>query len=132
MKTITRQDLYSIAWQKPVSQLAKELNLIDSRLRKICRDNNIPLPNSAYWTKIRFGKPVEKNALPDNSHNNLIEFDKQEWSEEDDLTASISSNEKLNFDVKSKLLEPDLIVKDLIIKIDSKKKDEYYRKDSPM
>ena len=130
MKTITRLELYTLSWEKPVTQLAKDLKLIDLRLRKICRDNSIPLPNSAYWTKIRFGKPVEKIALPDNTHNNLIELDKQEWNEEDGIRASISGNKELNFKVKSQLTEPDPIVKDFLKRIDSKKKEKYYSKDS--
>lgn len=66
MKTIslTRKNLYDLVWSKPITVVAKEYGVNYSDVRKTCIDNNIPLPENGYWSKIKFGKPVKKFALP--------------------------------------------------------------------
>lgn len=41
---ISRQELYNLAWSKPMSKLALEYNISDNGLRKICKKFDIPLP----------------------------------------------------------------------------------------
>lgn len=47
---IRRQELYEKVWSFPLTQLCKEYNLSDNGLRKICHNNDIPLPIVGYWS----------------------------------------------------------------------------------
>lgn len=41
---ISREELYRKVWEKPVTHLAKEMDISDVGLAKVCRKNAIPLP----------------------------------------------------------------------------------------
>ena len=45
---ISREDLYEMVWDRPMSQLSKELGMSDVGIRKICRRHNIPTPPQGY------------------------------------------------------------------------------------
>lgn len=62
--TLTRQELYNKVWEKPTSQLAKELTISDVALAKICKKMNIPKPGLGYWAKVKNGRKPVKPALP--------------------------------------------------------------------
>ncbi|NOD85929.1 MULTISPECIES: hypothetical protein [unclassified Ruegeria] len=64
MQEFTREELYELAWQKPMARLAQEFGLSDQGLAKICAKHAIPRPPRGYWAKLEAGKPVEKTALP--------------------------------------------------------------------
>ena len=66
METIsfTRKELYDLVWSKSLTALAKEYELNYTDLRKACIKNDIPIPENGYWSKIKFGKPVNKPSLP--------------------------------------------------------------------
>ena len=64
---ITRVELYDLVWVTPLVHLAKKYQISDSGLRKICKRLDIPLPNSGYWSKLKFNKPVKKIPLSKNS-----------------------------------------------------------------
>lgn len=61
---IRREDLYNLVWARPIIQLAKEYNLSDVGLAKICRRNSIPLPPIGYWNKVAHGHIVKMLPLP--------------------------------------------------------------------
>ena len=63
-KTVSRQELYDEIWTISASKAATKYEISYSRFLKICRENNIPIPPSGYWTKLQCGKPVEKTPLP--------------------------------------------------------------------
>ena len=63
-KTVCRQDLYDEIWTISASKAAIKYEISYSTFLKICRENNIPIPPSGYWTKLQCGKPVEKTPLP--------------------------------------------------------------------
>ena len=44
----SRQELYETLWKKSVNQLARELDIEASQIRKICKHYLIPLPKSGY------------------------------------------------------------------------------------
>lgn len=56
---ITRKELYNLVWLEPMTAVAKRLNISDYNLRQLCIKMNIPTPDSGYWMKKQFGKPVE-------------------------------------------------------------------------
>jgi hypothetical protein len=62
--TISREELYSLVWQTPLSRLAKRFGLSDVGLRKICVKHDIPTPPLGYWSKLAHGKPVCRPPLP--------------------------------------------------------------------
>ncbi|WP_417620069.1 hypothetical protein [Oceanihabitans sediminis] len=74
--TFTRQELYDLVWSKPVSHIAKEYGFSDNGIRKICKKYNIPLPNSGYWSKLKFNKKVVKTKLPKQDDNPQISLEK--------------------------------------------------------
>ena len=55
----TRKELYDLVWSSPLSILARKYNISDNGLRKICIKMNIPLPETGYWQKLRYGKTVK-------------------------------------------------------------------------
>ena len=59
------KNLYELVWTTPIKQICKEHDIDYLAFRKLCAENNIPLPELVYWTKLRFGKPVTKIALSD-------------------------------------------------------------------
>ena len=63
-KTLTRQELYNLAWSKPMSQLATDFEISDVGLKKICKAAYIPTPTLGYWSKLKNGKKVSKSPLP--------------------------------------------------------------------
>ena len=60
---LTRKQLYEEIWEISASGVAKKYSIPYSQLLKQLKIANIPIPPSGYWTKISFGKPVEKIAL---------------------------------------------------------------------
>ena len=59
------RNLYELVWTTPIKEICKEHDIDYLAFRKLCTENNIPLPELGYWTKLRFGKPVTKIALSD-------------------------------------------------------------------
>ena len=64
MRSMTRQQIYDLIWERPVSKVAPELGLTVARLSNICRKHDIPMPVAGYWAKREWGKPVERQQLP--------------------------------------------------------------------
>ena len=58
------KDLYELIWSKPLKQICKEQDIAYVDFKQLCTENKIPLPKLGYWTKLQFGKPVIKTALP--------------------------------------------------------------------
>ena len=62
---MTRQELYDLVWQTPMTKLAKTYGLSDVGLRKICVKYDIPTPPLGYWAKRTHGKKVKQPRLPE-------------------------------------------------------------------
>lgn len=62
----TRKELYDLVWSTPLSSLARKYNISDNGLRKICLKMDIPLPETGYWQKLRYGKKVRTRQLSEN------------------------------------------------------------------
>lgn len=61
---LTRQQLYLLVWEKPLSHLARTFGLSGHDLAKTCDRLDIPRPASGHWSKLAVGKTVETKALP--------------------------------------------------------------------
>ena len=60
---VSRTTLYDLVWSVPVSRLARQLQLSDRGLAKICAREDIPVPPRGYWAKLQYGKPVKRPPL---------------------------------------------------------------------
>lgn len=61
---LTREELFELVWQRPLSHLAVELGTSSARLTKICAQLDIPRPTSGHWTKLAVGKAPPRPCLP--------------------------------------------------------------------
>jgi hypothetical protein len=62
--TLSREDLYELAWSKPLAQLAKDFGIWDVALAKRCRGLRIPLPGRGYWARVDAGQSPYRPKLP--------------------------------------------------------------------
>jgi len=63
-RRVTREELYAMVWQKPMSRLAKELGISGNGLAKVCDRLDVPYPPRGYWAKKEAGKLVVTFQLP--------------------------------------------------------------------
>jgi hypothetical protein len=61
--TLHRDALYKEVWEIPMRQLAKQYDMSDVGLAKICRKMDIPTPPRGYWAKHTNGQAVKKTPL---------------------------------------------------------------------
>ena len=54
-----------MVWKEPLISISKKFHISYQDLRAIYRELNIPIPESGYWSKLQWGKPVTVNELPD-------------------------------------------------------------------
>ena len=66
-KTISRADLYTLIWQKPLIHLVKDFGCTTQELRSICIANDIPLPRAGYWTQVAAVKSIVQPKLASRS-----------------------------------------------------------------
>jgi hypothetical protein len=64
-RTLSRGDLYELAWSKPIRELAKEFRISDVALAKRCRGLGIPLPGRGYWARVSAGQHPYRLKLPE-------------------------------------------------------------------
>jgi hypothetical protein len=115
--TLTRKELYDLIWTAPMSSMTKKYELSYSELRRICNDMRIPVPESGYWSKIHFGKPVVIEKLPDDctGKNDISLIVRNETSDlkkssRKSMQTSIEQNPKLPIKVPEKLSNPDQLI----------------------
>lgn len=69
--TLTRRQLYDEIWELSVAGTAKKYEIPYAQMMKQVKLSNIPVPPSGYWTKLSFGKPVEKAELQGNGEEQV-------------------------------------------------------------
>lgn len=69
-------ELYDLVWSKPLTTIAKDFFYSYSSLRQICIKNDIPLPQSGHWIKIKHNKKVIKKKLPKGENRIVLKFKK--------------------------------------------------------
>ena len=134
-KKLTRQELYDLVWSKSMTALAKEYNISDNGLRKICKKLDIPLPQLGHWQKLQYGKEVKIIPLPkdfegeetitlnerkegnNNENNVIVEYHK--------LIKQITEDTSLSFDVPERLSNPDILIVEAKNDFDSRKHEKY-------
>jgi hypothetical protein len=63
-RTLSREELYELAWSKPLSSLAKDFGISDVALAKRCRRLKIPIPGRGYWARVEAGQKPARPKLP--------------------------------------------------------------------
>ena len=74
-RRVTREELHSLVWERPMSRLAGELGISGTRLAKICSKLDVPYPPPGYWAKKEAGKPVVTFKLSPRKHGTPEEVD---------------------------------------------------------
>jgi hypothetical protein len=63
--TLTREELYSLVWAKPMTEASRDFQISDRALAKICARRQVPVPPRGYWAKKSAGKDVSQLPLPE-------------------------------------------------------------------
>jgi len=127
----TRKQLYDLVWSKPLSHLAKDYNISDNGLRKICKKHNIPLPKMGHWQKIQYGKQVKVVLLPkvDNDKEVQISLDDREVEGKEEhilsklarISKGIETEYPKFIEVTEQLVKPDILVREARKELRTKK-----------
>ena len=74
---LSRNELYDMVWEQPITHLAKKFGITPYQLNKICKQYRISKPLPGYWQKVDMGKKVSQRPLvsdPDLDHKPIIIF----------------------------------------------------------
>jgi hypothetical protein len=63
VRTLTRQELFEAAWDRPLTKIAAELGVTSTALRKTCDRHLIPVPRWGYWAAVASGKVFRRPKL---------------------------------------------------------------------
>lgn len=69
---LSREALYNEVWEISVIGVAKKYNVPYAGMLKLCKESQIPIPPSGYWTKLNFGKQVSKTPLPESLISEVV------------------------------------------------------------
>ena len=90
---LTRKQLYDEIWSISVKGFSDKYDIPYSQLIKQLKEADIPTPSSGYWTKLEFGKKVEKAPL-NGLQTNLIRLTRKE-------TQTVKDEKPLKIEKKS-------------------------------
>ncbi len=62
-RKLSREELFALVWEKPTSEIAKELGLSDVAIGKLCAKLQVPKPPRGYWARVQAGKRPRRPAL---------------------------------------------------------------------
>ncbi|WP_339186036.1 hypothetical protein NST37_24835 [Brevibacillus sp. FSL K6-6036] len=68
---LSRKQIYNEVWELSLAGVARKYSISYSLIYNLCKEANVPIPPSGYWTKLNFGKPVSKPPLPDSTINEV-------------------------------------------------------------
>lgn len=85
---LSRAELYTLVWTKPMGTLAKEYHLSDVALAKICEKHNIPRPDRGYWAKKEFGKAPPQTPLPISCDHELKKIELRRYAVDENVGAT--------------------------------------------
>ncbi|MPZ34886.1 MAG: hypothetical protein GEV13_28540 [Rhodospirillales bacterium] len=61
---LSRDQLYAAVWTKPIAIAAAELRLTSMRLKRLCREYDVPLPSLGHWRKSSQRRERDTVPLP--------------------------------------------------------------------
>lgn len=93
---LSREELFELVWQKPFSHLAKDYQISDSGLRKVCLRLKIPLPSQGHWARLKLGKTYKKPSLPKFETKEQIILEKRKTGEQVISEKTFRQNQIIN------------------------------------
>lgn len=89
---LSREQIYNEVWELSLAGVARKYSISYGLIYKLCKEANVPIPPSGYWTKLNFGKPVSKPPLPDSTINEFaIPRAKTPWIREQKIEKSMAT-----------------------------------------
>lgn len=135
--TKTREDLYEMVWKEPLTSIVNRYHISYAELRQAYHDLKIPIPEGGYWSKLRWGKEVERVKLPE-GYSGKQEIDLMEKDPNDPTPQKLpTSNSTVEqgseeiFKVPQRLTNPDILITntkeyfDAVNKHDWRSRDRY-------
>lgn len=59
----SREELFALVWERPATEVARELGISDVALGKLCQRLQVPKPPRGYWAKIAAGRKPRQPPL---------------------------------------------------------------------
>ncbi|TRZ41676.1 hypothetical protein [Robertkochia solimangrovi] len=73
-RQFTRKEFYKLVWTKPLRDISKEHNTNNTLIKKVCLENDIPLPTQSYWSRLRMSQDPAWTPLPDGDDEMKIQL----------------------------------------------------------
>lgn len=61
---LNRKELYDLVWSTPLTELAKQFEITADRIKAVCKEKKIPIPEPGFWERKKYGKGIEIVELP--------------------------------------------------------------------
>jgi hypothetical protein len=62
-REMSREELFTLVWEKPTQEVAKELGVSDVAIAKLCARLQVPKPPRGYWARVRSGQTPRRPPL---------------------------------------------------------------------
>lgn len=62
-RTLSREELFALVWERPTCEVAKEIGISDVALTKLCKRLQVPKPPRGYWAKVQAGQTPRQAPL---------------------------------------------------------------------
>ena len=62
-QNLSREELFALVWEKPTSEVAKELGVSDVAVAKLCTRLQVPKPPRGYWARVQSGQVPRRPPL---------------------------------------------------------------------
>jgi hypothetical protein len=116
MIRLTREEIYDMVWELPMTEIAKMYIISDVGFRKLCLRLEIPIPKCGDWAKVKAGYKLRKPKLSISWKGKAFaELEKRpsdqpvkKVSELNRLVKQVAL-EKLPFKVPERLTKPDIL-----------------------
>ena len=60
---LSREEIFALVWERPATEVARELGVSDVALGKLCRRLQVPKPPRGYWARVASGKKPRRPPL---------------------------------------------------------------------
>lgn len=61
---LSREELFTLVWEKPTQEVARELGVSDVAIAKLCARLQVPKPPRGYWARVQSGQTPRRPPLP--------------------------------------------------------------------
>ncbi|MDX1195819.1 hypothetical protein GOL94_00205 [Sinorhizobium medicae] len=79
-KVFSREQLYELVWSTPVLRAARQLEVSNSYVARICSALDVPRPPRGWWARKKSGQTPVRPPLPPPRPGRPLSWSKEEWS----------------------------------------------------